>query len=93
MLVDRAVSVAAARVAQLLADAALEEALAALAAHHAVVTTCACAVNGNVWVTVNRGEHTPRPLLTKCTSDVQPYIIMLRFNIYVFERVIIKPNW
>ena len=43
MLVDRAVAVAAARVAQLLADAALEEALAALAAHHAVVTTCACA--------------------------------------------------
>ena len=44
MLVDRAVAVAAARVAQLLADAALEETLAAFAAHHAVVTTCACAV-------------------------------------------------
>ena len=39
MLRDGTVAAAAARVAELLADAALEEALAALAADHAVVAT------------------------------------------------------
>ena len=46
-LVDGAVARAAARVASLLADAALEEALAALAAHHAVVAPARPATNSH----------------------------------------------